>query len=134
MAQVTTRKLEEGPRNLVLHVFFESDGVSGELDNHVLLPPKDFSPAQEAKPTLRIVQVWYALVWFDVVLKFGGIVPRPALVLARDHGPNQDFCHFGGIADTDTVPPSDNNGSLLVSTNGFAQAGSQGSLILALRK
>lgn len=135
MAQVTTRKVVEGLNNLVLYVFLESDGVSGELDNYVLLAPSDVDPPlKNTKPTFRIMRVWYQMVWFDIVLKYGGIAPRPVLALARDADTYADFRSFGGVSDWGTSPPSDQDGKLLISTNGFSQAGSQGSLILELRK
>ena len=132
MAQVTTRRLGEGDSKLILHAFLESDGT-GELADHVLISPADLVPPLALSPTLRILQVWYSFVWFDVVLKFGGIVPRHAWTLARDAKGHFDFRHFGGIADNKTVPPSDDNGKILLSTNGF-ELGSQGSLIIEFRK
>ena len=135
MSQVTTRIVVEGPSHLVLHAFLESNGYDGELDNHVLLSPVDLTPKKTAdEPALRIMQVWYSMVWFDVVLKFGGIVPRPVWTLTRDSQNHIDFRAFGGASDYGPLPPSDQNGKLLISTNGFAPIGSQGSLVLELRK
>jgi hypothetical protein len=135
MAQVTTRKVVEGLNNLVLHVFMESDGLSGELDNYVLLSPADLIPPLPAtKPTFRIMRVWYSMVWFDITFKYGGLQPRPVWTLARDAANYLDFRSFGGISDYGTEPPSDQTGKLLISTNGFAAAGSQGSMTIEFRK
>ena len=81
MAQVTTRKVVEGLNNLVLHVFMQSDGVSGELSNYVLLSPSDLEPPLKALPTFRIMQIWYSMVWFDITFLFGGATPRPVWTL-----------------------------------------------------
>lgn len=132
MAQVTTRKVVEGLNNLVLHVSMESDG-SGELQDYVLLSPADLSPALPARPTFRIMQIWTQQVWFDIAIKFGGITPRPAWVLARDSTEHVDFRSFGGISDYTQDPPDDWNGNLLVSTNDFV-LGSLGTLVIEFRK
>ena len=132
MAQVTMRNLSQGEGKLMLHVWLDSDG-SGELSNQVLVSPADLVPKLELSPTLRILQLWYSFVWFDAVLKFGGIVPRPVWALPRDARGHFDFRHFGGFSDSATVPPSDDNGKILLSTNGFT-LGSQGSLVIEFRK
>lgn len=134
MSVITTRKVVEGLSNLVLHVYMESDGVSGELEDYILLAPADLEPPLKPSPSLRIQRVWFSSVWFDLTLKFGGIVPMPVWVLARDTGTEWDFTRFGGISDYNTVPPADKNGNLLISTNGFAAAGSQGSMVIEFRK
>ena len=132
MAQVTTRTLAQGESKLLLHVWLESDG-SGELSDHVLVSPDELVPKLDLSPTLRILQVWHSFVWFDAVLKFGGLVPRPFWAFARDAKGHFDFRHFGGICDYSSVPPSDDNGKILLSTNGFT-LGSQGSLVIEFRK
>jgi len=131
---VTTRKVVEGLNNLVLHVFMESDGVSGELEDYVLLAPADLEPPLTANPALRIQRIWYSFNQFDVTLKFGGIVPMPIWVLARQTGTEFDFTRFGGISDYNTVPPADKNGQLLISTTGYGPLGAQGSLVFEFRK
>ena len=132
MAQVTTRKVVEGSTNLTLHVFLQSDG-SGELENFVLVNPVDLSPAMPAAPSMRIMKIWSQLVWFDVSISYGGIVPRPVWVVARDTASHVDFRCFGGLTDYASSPPSDQNGRVLISTSGFV-LGSQGSLVIEFRK
>lgn len=135
MAQFVTRKLEEGPANLVLHTFFQSDGYEGELVNAVLLTPALLVPKLSATPCLIVMQVWYSFVWFDITLSYGGITPTPFLTLARDSCTHSDFQRFGGYADYPITPPSNGqNGNLLVSTNGFQPTGSQGYLTIEFRK
>ena len=125
--------LADGPTNFVLHIFMEQDGgLGGELEDYVLVDPVDYGLPKS--PTLKIQKAWHSLVWFDLTLKFGGLVPRAVWTFARDTGPEVDFCHFGGLSDRGTPPPSDDNGKVLISTNGFDQIGSQGTLVLAFRK
>jgi hypothetical protein len=82
------------------------------------------------------MQIWYGLVWFDVTFKTANLVPRPLWTLARDCDSHTDFRSFGGLIDTAVydVPPTVDTGSLLIDTNNFAQLGSQGTIVLELRK
>jgi hypothetical protein len=112
----------------------ESDGVSGELEDYVLLTPADLEPPLAANPALRIQRVWYSFNQFDATLKFGGIAPMPVWVLARASNTEFDFTRFGGISDYNTVPPADKNGQLLISTTGYGPLGAQGSLVFEFRK
>lgn len=135
MTQVTTRKIVEGPSHLVLRIGLLSDGVSGELDDYVILSPTELNPPRLANaPAFRIMQIWWGLVWFDATFKFGGLTPRPVWTVTRDNDSHIDFRSFGGLLDYAEIPPADYDGKLLLSTNGFAAAGSQGSIIIELRK
>jgi len=133
MAQVTVTKIVEGNAHLIVRVDLLSDG-SGELDQAVVLSPSDLlPPMKNDKPGFRIMQMWYGMVWFDVSLGFGTLQPSPVWTIPRDTGSHIDFRNFGGLADYATVPPSDENGKLWISTSGFI-LGSKGTLVLELRK
>ena len=134
MAQVTKQVLVEGLNNLVLRVNFLSNGVDGELENYVLLTPAELTPAKPAAPCLRIMQVWWGFVWFNLTVSYGDTVPRPFWNFPRDSDNHVDFRHFGGLSDTQLTPPSGANGSLLLSTDNFAPVGSQGSMVIEFRK
>ena len=136
MGQVVVRKVTEGPSHLVLRVDMLSDGT-GELANYVILSPSDLNPSRPNNiPAFNLRQAWYAMVWFDVVIGAGTVIPRPIWTLARDCDSHIDFRSFGGILDSSAydAPPSDDNGKLTISTNGFAQANSTGTLVLELQK
>lgn len=136
MPQVVVTKVTEAVSHLVIRVDMLSDG-SGELQNYVFLSPSDCNPPKpNNKPGFRIMQAWYAFVWFDVALSAGTLQPSPLWTLPRDHGPHVDFRSFGGIIDSNVYasPPADDTGKLRITTNGFAQLGSQGSFVLELRK
>ena len=103
----------------------------------MILSPSDLNPRMPDNiPAFRLMQVWYGLVWFDVTFKTGVIIPTPIWTLARDCDSHTDFRSFGGLIDRAAYdkPPSDDNGKLTISTNGFAVAGSRGTLVLELRK
>ena len=133
MAQVTVTKMVEGPSNIIIKLGILGDGT-GELSNQVVLSPSDLIPARRnIKPAFRISQLWYGMVWFDVTLGFGTLIPVPVWTIARDSDSHTDFRSFGGLTDESTQPPGDQNGELWVSTNGLV-LGSQGSIIIELRK
>ena len=130
---VIVNALHGGAANLVLHVFLEQDGaMGGELENHVLIDPVDYGLPKF--PSLRLDGAWHSLVSFDLTLKFGGLVPRPIWTFSRESSGHVDFCDIGGLSDRGDPPPSEDNGKVLISTNGFDQLGSQGTLVLAFRK
>jgi hypothetical protein len=137
MAQVTTTKLVEGPSVIVVQVDLLNNDASGELSNFTILSPSDLSPPKPNNDAMfRVMQIWYQMVWFDVSITTGGINPRKLWTLARDSTNHIDFRSFGGVTDKHIyqTPPGDDYGTLQLTTNGFATGGSQGSIILELRK
>ena len=137
MGQVTITKVVEGDAHLVVRFDMLSDGVSGELINFPVLYPSDLNPARyNNRPAFRIMQVWYGCVWYDVTFKAAGIEPATLWTLARDCDSHTDFRSFGGLIDpvVYTNPTADDDGKLLISTNGFNVAGSAGTIVLELRK
>jgi len=136
MSQVTVRKIVEGSSHLVLRVDMLSDGT-GELEDYVILSPSDLNPVMpNSIPAFRIMQLWYGLSLFDVTFKAGTVIPTTLWTAVKDADSHTDFRSFGGLIDVGvySVPPSDDNGKLTVSTKGFALAGSIGTLVLELRK
>lgn len=132
---ITKTVIARGPKNFVVHAFLEQDGVDqGELNNAVLIDPvEDLKIKKGAQ--LRLVEAWYSLAWFDLTLKFQGLVPRPIWTFTRDVSNHIDFTAIGGLADraAQSPPLSDDTGRVLISTNGFAQLGSQGTLVLVFK-
>jgi hypothetical protein len=136
MAQVTVRKIGEGPSHLVLRIDLLSDGT-GELKNYVILSPSDLTPVLLSDvPTFTLMQTWYGLSGFDVTLKVGTLAPTPLWTLTKASSNHVDFRHFGGLADSVvyTSPLADDDGRLSISTSNFNSAGSIGTIVLELRK
>ena len=134
MAQVTVRKIVEGDSHVIIRVHMVSD-VVGELHNYVLLSPSDLVPVRPNTATaFRITQAWYGCATFSLVLGYNTMAPAPVWTLPPNAGNHVDFRCFGGLTDYATSPPADVDGKLWVSTIGFNSAGSQGSLVLELRK
>ena len=138
MAQVTITKLVEGPSVVIVKVDLLNNDNSGELTDYVFFSPTDASPPHaNNQPLFRVMQMWYGAVWFDTTISTGGpIAPYKLWTIARDTNSHTDFRSFGGLTDptTHSSPPADTLGVLKISTNGFATAGSQGTIILELRK
>lgn len=141
---VNSTIISEGTSKAIIHFYLESDGNEGEFTNRVLWDPAvDFNVlgAQQRNQIdgslvpakVTILQVWFALSWFDATLSFNGVTPLPKIVLARDADFNMDLRGFAGIAD---LVPYENmsDGKLLISTKDFAPLGSNGMIVLELRK
>lgn len=134
--QVTTLKVVEGESTVVVRVNLLSDG-SGELINVPFFSPSDLVPPRpNNRPTFRIDQIWYAMVWFDVTISVDALQPVPLWTLAKDCDSHIDFRSFGGLIDPNAYlsPPSLDSGVLLLSTNNFTAVGSQGTLVIAMTK
>ena len=135
MSQVTITNVAEGDSHLIKRIDFLSDGVGGELEHYVVISPTDLNPSRPNTATaFRIMQIWSGLVYFDVTFGFGTLAPRQCWTTTRDHAAHVDFRCFGGLMDYATAPPSDVDGKLWISTNGFAPVGSRGTVVLELRK
>ena len=117
---VTVRTLEEGPRNVIVHVTLESDGVTGEVVNQKILEGSRFV----------IMGVKSSLSGFDVVLSFDDLTDIPAWICTPESKP-QDFFSIGGIADPGGL---DSQKTLLLSTKGFTSTDDRGTMIIHVRK
>lgn len=121
--------LSDGTNKSVFSFYLESDGVEGELTNYILIDPVNDFLTMPDKLTIR--QIWYGFSWFDALLSFDDLVPYPSWELTRDSGGYFDFRYFGGIVDRSGL---DHSGKLFITTNGFAPAGSIGTLIVEVLK
>ena len=140
---VTRTILNNGSRNLILHVHLKSDGYEGELDKHVLADPELYDGVFTPNiilPNMKLtlMQVWYSFNWFDGLISFDDTSPVPCWSLPRDSENHVDFRYFGGLAhryiDPQTSKGTARTGKLLLSTNGFAPLGSEGTLVLEIKK
>ena len=124
-------KLAEGSKRAIFHFYLEGDG-SGEFLDYVLLDPQeDFELPFGKTATLSITKVWWGSAVYDSVLKFNALVPLPVWVISAESGPEVSFEYFGGLNDYSTL---ESDGKILISTNGFAVAGTLGSMILEVKK
>lgn len=127
---VQVKRLANGPLNLILAVYLKSDGLSGELDNEVLIDPADLGLKDRR---LRLRHLAYNIAGFDAVISFdaGGVNPNWKWVLSEGTNHPIDFGPFGNIKDDSGM---DGTGKLQLSTTGFTSVNDQGSIMLALYK
>ncbi len=143
--------LSDGPKKAMYQFYFESDGAEGELTNYQLLDPNSVGPVEfgydfvepwdksgypqgvQIVPPSRmtILQMWSSASWFDMTLSYDGTLPLPSFVIARDSDFYMDFRYFGGIKDRVVDQPT---GKLLISTKDFAPLGSNGFLVIEIKK
>jgi hypothetical protein len=137
--------ISEGYKKAVVRFYFESDGTEGEWVNKPIFDPSndfnvpvqqgvntDANPAVQRVPQVTILKSWCSASWFDITLSFNSMTPSPELVIARDTDFDLDFTYFGGVKDR--TGPVVTDGMLLISTKNFAAQGSNGFLVLELRK
>ena len=127
--RVIATKIVDGPTAAVIHYFVESDGVVGEMERVVIMDPQvDFDPTVEK---VSIVKIWSSLAVFDGLLEFNALEPIPVWVMSPEAGPELCFREFGGLKDKSTVA---SDGKLMLSTSGFAPAGSKGTFVITYKK
>ncbi len=153
MANIVNKvRLSDGPKKAMFQFYFESDGNEGELKNFVLLDPSSVGPDNipgydfvepwdksgyvnsltvVPPPRMTILQLWSSASWFDITLSYDGTIPLPSLVVARDCDFYLDFRYFGGVKDRQQDQPT---GKLMISTKDFAPLGSNGFLVLEVKK
>lgn len=128
--RIIKTNLSDGPQKAIFSYYLESDGVEGELTNYVLVDPQvDFAPGIPYQVSIQ--QIWYSLSWFDTLLTFDDLTPYPSWNLVRDGHNYFDFRYFGGIKDRSGI---DTTGKVFLTTNGFAPAGSIGTIIIEVKK
>ena len=123
--------VNNGPRNVVAHVYLESDGASGELVDHVLIDPvADLGLTSSARLSIKSIKSgisgFVARVEFDT-----GLVDDKMIWVITEHNSNIDFKDIGGLEDRSGV---DGTGKLQITTTGFTAAGDQGSIIFQIKR
>lgn len=128
---VVITKILPGNHRSQFHVFFESDGVSGELTDYVLVDPvADLGLKSTAR--LAIEKMTYNFAAFDARVEFdSGLVADKMIWVLPASGDNHVcFDAWGGLKDQSGL---DGTGKIQITTKGFGTAGAQGSLLLMVR-
>lgn len=127
---VTITKINEGPRNIAVHVYIKSDGASGDLVDEVLIDPVDFG--LEASHRFAIEDINYNFSGFDALIEFDtGLIDDKMIWVLGEQNSIADFCNIGGLVDRSGL---DGSGKLQITTTGLAAATDQGSIIIRVRK
>ena len=136
-------QIQDGPSDVIYSLYAKSDGASGELTNFALIDPDNLLQGQNRQtyvplglPSGRcfnIQQIWYNFIGFDATLSFDSANPLQTWLMAPSTDSYIDFRPMGGLPDR--TPDSDiPNGTIFLSTDGFAASGSVGSMIIKVRK
>lgn len=125
---VNVQTLVDGERNAVLKVYLESDGVTGELSDQVVV---DVSALSGAPSTVRLDRVEAELEGFTAALEWDATTDVPILNVTDNGKACWDFCAVGGLPNDAGAGVT---GDITISTTGFAAAGDRGTLLLWVRK
>ena len=122
--RIEITKLQSGSRYIVIHVYLESDGASGNVTDLVLL-----DPATDGGSKYVLEAATWNFSGFNGLIHAEELVDdKPLWVLPADGAGRQDFTDYGGVLDRST----EGTGRILFSTKGFP-AGSIGSAIIKAR-
>lgn len=128
--QVVVTTLIDGPKDIVLHVYIESDGTSDDIVDHVIVDPADLDMPDDSN-FLTVKTIESSLDGFSARLKFGYLVDgTPVWVLPEDMA-CFDFTTIGGLRDRS--PDLDGDGKVLLSTRGL-NGTDAGSFVIKLTK
>lgn len=129
---VNITPLLSGSKRVVYHVFFKSDGATGELVDEVLIDPVvDLGFPKTTRMTLEKVLFHFA--GFDARIEFQTGLTTDTFIWVLPEGSDSDvdFTPFGGVKDRNGS--LDATGKVLISTTGFTSSTDQGSMILQVR-
>ena len=130
---VETNILLEGPRHVIVQVYLQGDGFSGELKDEVLFDPYNESNNPDHKTRLSVEEILFHFAGFDGMLSFdSGMVDKNNIWVLPEGAANYvDLRPFGGFKDRSTL---DGTGKLLINTIGFTNSNARGSILIKLRK
>lgn len=124
---VDIQTLVDGPRNLVLKIYLESDGAAGELSAQTIV---DVSTYSGAPSEVKIKRIQSDLTGFSASLLWDATTNEEIVNLSEGEG-ERDYCKFGGLINN---AGAGKTGDILLTTEGFAAAGDRGSIVLEMAK
>ncbi len=146
--------LNDSSKDAVVQLYFESDGVSNDLVNQVLIDPTvpfsvypynndnpnttdyAFQPVVQKRQKLIVAKIWAELQDFSLTLAFQDANDSVVNQRIWSVGPYTrsalDFTYFGGIQDK--TFPLDIATKIVGSTLGLSTPRSRGSVIVMVRK
>lgn len=129
---VTIRKMLDGPKHAIFHVYLASDGAAGELTDQVIIDPTtDITPALTAGADLTVECIWFQVDGFSVRFEFDATADTPIWMLTPGTDSFVDFRDMGGIKDSGGAGAT---GKIQITTTGFTASTDQGTFIIKVRK
>ena len=143
MATTNLVQLMDGPTDVVYRYFFKSDGVSGELNNFVLLDPAWLTKGDNTQPYLppgpytsgvfNIQCILYNLSNFTMEIGFQSANTQSLIALVPSVDSFLDFRPLSGMPDQTPIGDTP-TGRIGCSTNGFSSVGQTGFMMMKVRK
>ena len=129
--KVIVTKILEGHRHAQFHIYLESDGATGELEDHVVIDPVE-DLGLESSQRLAIESISYSLSGFTCRIEADtGLVEGKMIWVMSDASSNDvDFNRWGGLYDRSVL---DGTGKLQLTTFGFTDVGDQGTILVEVR-
>ncbi len=127
---VNVRNIEQGPRNAIFHIYLESDGATGELEDEVIIDPATIGLLSTDRLVLQ--KITFGLSGFDARIEFDtGVVEDKMIWVLTPGNSFVDFTSFGGLKDFSGL---DGTAKVQITTTGFTSLGDQGSIVLEMKK
>ena len=123
--------VNDGPKNVVVHVYLKCDGVTGEIVDQIIVDPALLVPSRSAKPFLSLDEIWWDFTGFGVRFEYNSIPDTPVWTASAGNGSHVCFEDFGGLADRSGL---DGAGALRITTFGFDNAAKEGTFVVKLTK
>lgn len=124
---IETHTIVDGPKDLIVRIHLDSDGVTGELSAQQIVDASTYNPPFT---DCHIMHIQSNLVGFTGELLFDATADTHGWV-CPDYEQDQDFSWFGGIPNNAGAGIT---GDINITTNGFTAAGDSGHIILHLKK
>ena len=126
---VTITKVNQGPANVILHVYIASDGAAGELVDEVLIDPVSIGLAANSR--FAIEDIKYNFMGFGARIEFDtGLVDDKMIWVLGENNSHANFKDINGLYDRSAL---DGTGKVQLTTSGFTSAGDQGSMVICIR-
>ena len=124
---ITKTTLNDGERNLVVHVTIEGEGAGADEASTVLIDSSTYSGA----PTnLRLMRIEANLIGFSATLEWDGATNKDIVYINDGVRFSEDYRQFGGLKNNATTPTGDIN----ITTTGLTVATDLGHMTLYMRK
>lgn len=124
--------LLEGDRHAFTRFYAISDGATGDLTDEAVIEMSDLANDPDA---VTVQRIWYSCVGCDAKMEWNGLPDRECWTLAEDSD-QFDFRSVDGLYNvTDWQGnPGFNDGTIKMTTSGFATAGDAITLYMLLKK
>ena len=127
---VNITTVNDGPRNICIHVYIASDGASGDITDQVLIDPADYGLPSTTRFGVQGIE--YNFSGMSARIEFdSGLVDDNLIWVLGENNSSADLDRVGGLVDRSGL---DGTGKIQITTTGLSSLGDEGSLLLCVRK